>query len=916
MLHFGAGRARRQQVIRALTPLLVNVAIGLPLRLAMPYTLADSGERYRYYAMSLFFPIRDCPSFHCFRILPPLLTSLWPFEVVDSFIVTGFAFQVLAAVMLWQIAEHLHQSRRVALYAVAWYWVTWAPIQTFGDPLLITDPVAAFWSLSALYLLLEQHFVLALIALVSGAAVKESILLVPLIYAAYTLLANDPARRRIVWLMVLIAAPIIAWLLLRLTLSNWFGYVVYQDERYVRDTYFFGLWLPNLSTFPRNLLIAALYIFGACGAAWILGPLGLRRANRRQLALTLAALPAMVFLALYQVPDRALASFPYATLVPAALVLSRLPSVLSLALLIANAAFSIRMNTAPPWLPRIPIALALIAAMTIVAVWLDGRRRTRPSVPVAAGEPPPRPAAAWAAAIAIMALVGAVSLHAWRTNANHETLAWSMASPAVLVDDDGNTPALAVSPDGQWIAFVATSAADGDATRRLWRRQVGSSSATTLAGTDGAGGPFWSPDGRRVGFFSHGTLKTLDLSTGAVTVLADAPMPRGGAWSSRGVIVFAPDVTGALYQIASTGGTPTAATHLDPSHDEASHRWPSFLPDGRRFVFAARSPRREEGSLCIAELGSAALDRIAGENASAVYAGPGFLLLGRDDGLWLQPYDAARLRPFGNRYRLATTAHSASTGRAAFAAADRLVVFAGPRGKPADVRSHLQWVDERGRSLGAVSSPDMPVHVELSHDAPAANVDRVAADGIVTSRSPDGRVALYQKRTRKTSDAPPGAWNVWIQPLGRGAAAFPLFDDGYNHAQAQFSPDGRWIAYTSDESQVDEVYVQPYPRTGERWQVSIDGGAQPRWRNDHELVYVSDDRFVRTAAIDTRQRFRAGPPRPLFELPLRPVDRDTRLFEFAVSSDGGRFLVNVADAAPERGVVTMMFGWRSGPTRQ
>ncbi len=116
--------------------------------------------------------------------------------------------------------------------------MTWAPIQTFGDPLLIADPVAAFWSLSALSLLLEQRFVLALIVLVTGAAVKESLLLVPLIYAAYTMLANDPARRRIIWLGTLIGGPLVAWLLLRIALTNWFGYVSYQDESYVRDTYF------------------------------------------------------------------------------------------------------------------------------------------------------------------------------------------------------------------------------------------------------------------------------------------------------------------------------------------------------------------------------------------------------------------------------------------------------------------------------------------------------------------------------------------------------------------------------------------------------------------------------------------------------------------------------------------------------
>src|SRR2546425_12559432 len=116
MIDLSSQVTKRSRAAGAMTPLLVNLTIGLLLRLALPYTLADSGERYRYYAMSLFFPLPDCPSFHCFRILPPLVTSLLPFEVADSFIVTGFVFQVLAGAMLWYIAEYLHRSWRVAAY--------------------------------------------------------------------------------------------------------------------------------------------------------------------------------------------------------------------------------------------------------------------------------------------------------------------------------------------------------------------------------------------------------------------------------------------------------------------------------------------------------------------------------------------------------------------------------------------------------------------------------------------------------------------------------------------------------------------------------------------------------------------------------------------------------------------------------
>src|SRR5204862_4935912 len=117
------------------------------------------------------------------------------------------------------------------------------------------------------------------------------------------------------WLAVLVGAPLAAWLLLRSGLSARFGYENYDDESYVRATYFFGFWLPNLAPWPKNLLIAALYIFAACGAAWVLAVPGFFASNRRQQALTLASLPPMLFMALYQVPDRALAIFPYATLI-------------------------------------------------------------------------------------------------------------------------------------------------------------------------------------------------------------------------------------------------------------------------------------------------------------------------------------------------------------------------------------------------------------------------------------------------------------------------------------------------------------------------------------------------------------------------------------------------------------------------
>ncbi len=304
-------------------PLLVNLIMAAVLRGALPYTVAEGGERYRYYLMHTFSPIADCSSFHCFRILPPLLASLMPLGTIDAFLVTGFLFQAAAGTMLWLIAEHLHGSRRVALLTICWFWITWGPMQSFSDPLLIADPVQAFWSFAALYLLLTERYVAALPFLTLGAAAKESVLLVPAIYALYAWFTLERTARRLLWPALLVAVLAAAWFTLRFALHRWFGYVTAGDGPYLRQLYFFTDWVPSLGPAPGNVATAALYMYGTFGAAWVLGAIGLRHAHRRQRMLTLAAIPAMAFLSIYQLPDRALACFPYAILIPAAVYIRR-----------------------------------------------------------------------------------------------------------------------------------------------------------------------------------------------------------------------------------------------------------------------------------------------------------------------------------------------------------------------------------------------------------------------------------------------------------------------------------------------------------------------------------------------------------------------------------------------------------------
>ena len=322
----------------------------------------------------------------------------------------------------------------------------------------------------------------------------------------------------------------------------------------------------------------------------------------------------------------------------------------------------------------------------------------------------------------------------------------------------------AVSPDGRRVAFVAARGG----VNLLWVRSLDALEAQPLPGTDGAAFPFWSPDSRALGFFANvGTvLKTIDASGGPVRTLCDVPnTARGGTWSPDGVIVFGSSQSGGLFTVSANGGSPTPLTTPDAAQGDTAYRFPSFLPDGRHFLYWATP----SNTVLLGSLDSKETTRLLPADSQAVYVAPGSLLFVRQGTLVAQPFDARRGTLTGEAVPIAEQVLPDVSGGAAFAASSSgvLAYRTGTLSAP----TQLTWVDRAGRPLGTVGPPGRYRNPELSPDG-----TRVA----VEATDP-------QRRTQ----------DIWIVELARGLTSRFTFDPG-NDTHPVWSPDSTQIMFGSD----------------------------------------------------------------------------------------------------------------------
>ncbi len=537
---------------------------------------------------------------------------------------------------------------------------------------------------------------------------------------------------------------------------------------------------------------------------------------------------------------------------------------------------------------------------------------------------------------------------------------------------EGGAPWPSISPDGRQLAFVAVSS---NADQQLWVRTLDQADARPIRGTTGAYRPFWSPDSQSLAYFNDGRLWRVDLPDGAPRILSAAPYSGDlkGVWG-RDVIVLT--LRTGFFSVPATGGTTTLLTGgVQRQEGEIDLDNMAFLPDGRRYLYLVNDRRQQKRYYCVGSVDPMPHTCGIAIGVPVRYAEPGYLLFVQDGVLRAQAFDSDKLTLSGEAIPISDTRISTRETWYAlpFSASSNGVLAYHPNtgetrlawftrsGTPDGVLESLEtygeahlspdgerllfgrtnpangelelWLHDisRNRSTRFTFDPGVEARAAFSADSkrvvfranrdgqqPAlyvkdvggaeaeAKMAQVHRSAIPKDWSSDNRFVLYQALDPKTG------WDLWVAPLSGGGKPFPAVNSESGEREGRFAPGGRWIAYDSTESGRREIWVQPFPPTGARWQVSTGGGFGPRWRRDgKELFYVATDGRMMAIPITLGATLEFDAARTLFQTMLREATYGA----YDVAADGQRFLINLPPDGRDAKPITVITNWTAGLPR-
>jgi serine/threonine-protein kinase len=538
----------------------------------------------------------------------------------------------------------------------------------------------------------------------------------------------------------------------------------------------------------------------------------------------------------------------------------------------------------------------------------------------------------------------------------------------------GGNSLFTFAPDGKSLAFPGTV----DGRRMVLYRQLGEREAQPIAGTEDGEAPFFSPDGSWLGFVSRGQLLKVPVEGGRPIRVGEARGAGGSTWLDDGSIVFAPIYSDGLFRMDSDGGDLERLTTPDREDGVLGHWWPEPLPGGRWILFTAFRTPVDTSRIGAVDLDSREVHWLVEGGFFARYAPSGHLLYAKGERLYALPLDAADAKPTGTARVVLGDLATEQTGGFAMLAVSRDGTLAYAAESLAHPPNELVWLDREGRATPALAERHQFLSIALSPDdrraaltilSESRDLWTLALERETLSRltsgpdtefcptwTPDGRDLIYVvdrppfELYRIAAGAPDSGRHLWeeraeldhVAPTvapdgevvvyslteegsGQNLYARPL--DGSEPARAvragrgaeshpTFSPDGRWLAYESDDTGRPEIYAEPYPGPGERIQLTADGGREPLWAANGEIFFRRDNEFC---VLSTRSATRLDfdPPRTLFQFPILPYQSGgVTVRTYAVTADGQRILAITTPEASRPRQIDVITDWTTELARQ